>query len=101
MSARRLCSPALPPSHFLHPALHFHQTLSEGSGEIGSMGTVISCVLSTYIIDADCGKGGDSQRPEEQPVERSECEQFKIGEGDAVPGGCPVKASLLLPFYAH
>ena len=51
------------------------QVYSKGSGDIAIMGTIVTCAMKTYI-----SSNLDS------PVEASDFEQFKIGEGDGVPG---------------
>jgi hypothetical protein len=61
------------------------QVYSRGSGDIASMGTVVTCSMKTYLssnIDT--------------PVETRDFEQFKIGEGDGVPGWYPSRRGLSL-----
>ena len=48
----------------------------EGTGDIANMGTVVSCSFEVYLLH-DLTSGA---------VEKLNFEQFKIGEGDAVPG---------------
>lgn len=50
------------------------------------MGSVVSCSLETFIVINT--KNHDAE-PVLEKVECSTFEQFKIGEGDAVPGEKP------------
>lgn len=61
------------------------QTLADGAGEIAEMGTVVTCSMETRLLLPPAADA-DEERMAGELVETSSFEQFKIGEGDAVPG---------------